>query len=111
MFAYFFLLYADYELYPDTQRFKNRVKFQCIPVVINFVLAVSSFWNGVYFIINENNSYERGSLFYVPVVISSGYMLYILGIIMKYKREIQTIWYTVPSAYCHQQSVFPFYTS
>lgn len=85
--AFIFSLYADYELYPDTVRFKNRLKFLCLPVIVNFGLSISSFWNEIYFKINEHNSYERGALFYIPVLISCGYMLYILSIVMKYKRE------------------------
>ena len=85
--AFVFALYADYELYPDTIRFMRKVKRLCLPIIINIGLSVSSFWNGFYFRINENNGYERGTLFYLPVLISCGYMLYILGIVMKYKRE------------------------
>lgn len=87
MVAFIFALYADYELYPDTIRFKNRLKILCIPIIINVGLSISSFWNQIYFKINEYNSYERGSLFYLPVLISCGYMLYILSIVIKYKRE------------------------
>lgn len=87
MVAFIFTLYADYELYPDTERFKKRFGFYCIPVAVNFVLSVSSFWTECYFKINENNSYIRGSWFYLPVVISCGYMLYILCMLIKYKKN------------------------
>lgn len=85
--AFIFALYVDYELYPDTERFKKRFRFYCIPIIINFILSVSSFWNGIYFRINENNCYERGFLFYIPVLISCGYMVHILFMLIKYKQE------------------------
>lgn len=85
--ASIFGLYVDYELYPDTERFKKRFPFYCMPIVVNTILSVSSFWNGCYFIINENNSYERGSLFYFPILISFGYMMHILYMLIKYKKD------------------------
>jgi len=87
MVAFIFGLYVDYELYPDTERFKKRLPFYCIPIVINAVLSVSSFWTGCYFKINENNQYERGFLFYVPVLISFGYVFHILYMLVEYKKK------------------------
>lgn len=87
MVAFIFGLYVDYELYPDTERFKKRLPYYSVPIVINTFLSIISIWNGWYFKINENNSYERGSLFYVPVVISCGYVLHILWMLIKYKKE------------------------
>ena len=87
MVAFVFTLYVDYEIYPDTERFKKRFWFYCIPQVINIGLAISSFWNGIYFKINENNSYERGSIFYVPLLISFGYVIYILFMLIEHKKK------------------------
>ena len=87
MVAFVFTLYVDYEIYPDTERFKRRFRFYCIPVVINIGLSISSFWNGIYFVINENNSYERGSIFYVPLLISFGYVIYILFMLIEHKKK------------------------
>ena len=87
MVAFIFGLYVDYELYPDTERFKKRFPFYCVPVVINLILSISSFWTGCYFRINESNQYERGTLFYVPILISFGYVLHILYMLIEYKKN------------------------
>lgn len=89
--AFIFGLYVDYELYPDTERFKKRLPFYSIPIIMNAFLSVVSIWNGWYFKINENNSYERGPLFYVPIVIASGYVMHILWMLIKYKKEKKII--------------------
>lgn len=85
--AFIFGLYVDYELYPDTERFKKKVPFYCIPMVVNLIMCIVSFWNGFYFVIDENNSYVRGTLFYLPIVISFGYMMHIFYMLIKYKKE------------------------
>lgn len=87
LIAYIFTLYADYELYPDNNRFKKRAVIYSIPAVVMVVMCVASFWNGWYFVIDENNSYLRGSLFYIPTIISFGYILYILRMLTMYKRN------------------------
>ena len=85
--AYVFTLYADYELYPDNNRFKKRSIIYSIPVVVMVVMCVLSIWNGWYFVIDETNTYSRGNLFYIPTIISFGYILYILRMLTMYKRD------------------------
>lgn len=87
LIAYIFTLYADYELYPDNNRFKKRAVIYSIPAVVMVVMCVASLWNGWYFFIDETNRYVRGSLFYIPTIISFGYILYILRMLTMYKRE------------------------
>lgn len=87
LIAYIFTLYADYELYPDNNRFKKRAVIYSIPAVVMVVMCVASFWNGWYFVIDETNRYMRGSLFYIPTIISFGYILYILRMLTMYKRN------------------------
>lgn len=85
--AFIFALYVDYELYPDTKRFKKRIPFYSIPVIVNGIMSVISIWTKWYFSIDENNSYVRGPLFYIPTVISFGYAMYIFLMLIKYKKE------------------------
>ena len=85
--SFIFCLYVDYELYPDTERFKKRLPFYGLPIIFNFIMCIINVFNGMYYIINENNSYERGPLFFVPIAISFGYMLYILFMLLQYKKK------------------------
>lgn len=87
LIAYIFTLYADYELYPDNNRFKKRAVIYSIPTVIMVVMCVLSLWTGWYFVIDETNTYNRGKLFYIPTIISLGYILYILRMLTMYKRK------------------------
>ena len=87
LIAYIFTLYADYELYPDNNRFKKRAVIYSIPTVIMVVMCILSFWTGWYFVIDETNTYNRGELFYIPTIISLGYILYILRMLTMYKRK------------------------
>ena len=85
--AYLFGLYVDYELYPDTERFRKRFPYYTIPIAFNTFMSIISLWTGWYYRIDEANCYVRGPIFYIPIVISSGYIMYILFMLLKYKKE------------------------
>jgi len=52
-------------------------------------MCILSFWNEWFFGIDDTNTYARGKLFYIPTVISFGYILYSLRMLNMYKRENQ----------------------
>ena len=81
-----FLLYVDYELYPDNKRLKRRLPYYAILATISEVMTISSFWTGWVFIIDENNCYVRGSLFYIHTIFAFIYMLYILYLLIEYRK-------------------------
>ena len=85
--AYLFTLYADYELYPDNNRFKKKVIIYAIPAAVMVLMSVLSLWNHWFFRIDETNSYFRGNLFYIPTVFSFGYVLYVFGMLAAYRRK------------------------
>ena len=85
-----FVMYVDYELYPDNKRFNKRLPYYVILTIIAEIMTFLSFWTGWYFIIDENNYYVRGSLFYLPTVFAFVYMSYILYMLIKYKKENMT---------------------
>lgn len=87
LIAYVFTLYADYELYPDNKRFKKRMVVYSFPAVVMMVMCVLSVWNDWYFVIDDTNTYIRGKLFYIPTLISFGYIFYILCMLGKYRKE------------------------
>lgn len=66
LIGYVFVLYADYELYPDNTRLKRNIMGYSIPAVIMVIMTISSLWNGCYFKINEANAYVRGPFFMYP---------------------------------------------
>lgn len=87
MIAYVFTLYAEYELYPDNYRFKKRAVIYSVPAVIMLVMCILSIWTGWYFEVDATNTYRRGTLFYIPTILSFGYILYILSMLVRYKKE------------------------
>ena len=85
--GFVFTLYVDYELYPDNKRLKRRLPFYAILAVISELMTISSFWTGWIFVVDENNIYSRGSLFYVHTVFAFVYIIYILYLLLKYRRD------------------------
>lgn len=85
--GFFFVMYVDYELFPDNARFKKRLPYYAILAVIAEAMSLMSFWTGWYFVIDETNSYQRGSLFFIPLSFAFIYMLYSLYLLIKYKKE------------------------
>ena len=64
-----------------------KIKYICIPVILNFALLVSSIWTGWIFYVSIDNQYIRGPLFGVYVI------TYILGFILlmisNHKQSLQ----------------------
>lgn len=85
--GFLFALYADFELYPDDERFKRLLPFYSIPEIINIFMCISSVWTGWLYIIDENNCYQRGSLFFVPTIISFVYILWAFVMILHWRKS------------------------
>ena len=84
--GFIFTLYVDYELYPDNKRLKRRLPYYAILATISEVMTFSSFWTGWVFVIDENNSYVRGKLFYIHTIFAFVYMAYILYLLLNYRK-------------------------
>lgn len=85
--AYTFLLYVDYELYPNNQRFRKKVPYYSIPALLMILMCIASIWTKWFFVIDENNFYQRGTYFYIPTIISLGYVLYIFSLMFRYRAN------------------------
>ena len=84
--GFIFTLYVDYELYPDNKRLKRRLPYYAILAVMSEIMTFSSFWTGWVFRIDEYNRYVRGSLFYIHTVFAFVYMMYILYLLIDYRK-------------------------
>lgn len=85
--AYLFALYVEFELYPDNERFRKVFRYYTIPEIINVVMSIASFWTGWHFVIDENNFYHRGNLFFVPTIITLGYILWSCILILYWQKN------------------------
>lgn len=65
----------------------KKLKYFCIPVILNFVLLILSSWSGLIFFVSADNQYMRGPLFSVYVI------TYLLGLflllISNYHQSLQ----------------------
>ena len=84
--GFVFVAYVDFELYPDSKRLKRRLPYYSILAVISEIMVFSSFWTKWVFVIDENNCYRRGDLFYIHTIFAFIYMAFILYLLFDYKK-------------------------
>lgn len=85
--GFVFVSYVDFELYPDSKRLKRRLPYYSILAVISEIMVFSSFWTNWVFVIDENNCYQRGDLFYIHTIFAFAYMAFILHLLIDYKKN------------------------
>jgi hypothetical protein len=72
----FFWLVFTYIWLRKTTIFRRIVLFALIvPVILNILIVIASAFTPSAFYINENNVYERGPLFWYPVIVANGYLV------------------------------------
>lgn len=82
-------LFVDYWVYHNKVRIRNIVLIFLIPLVFNAVISFASPFTGSIFTILSGNIYQRGPLFFVPVVITYLFLLYSFIFIMLNRRRIR----------------------
>lgn len=78
---YFMLLFQN-------QHYKRKL-LTMLPWVVNLLVVISSYFNGLIFQVNQNNEYARGSLFCLSVMFCAFYcvLLFIEVFTSHFKRE------------------------
>ncbi len=66
----------------------GRRKPWIIPLYINMILCVSSYWTGFIFNIDPLNQYIRGSIFFIPTAISMFYYGLVIYEILKNRAKV-----------------------
>ena len=69
------VLYVRYQVYKDEKKALKMLIPISIPVVINAVLAIASRFNGLLYYFDENNEYQRGSLFWLYTLMCVSYLI------------------------------------
>ncbi|MCE5329895.1 GGDEF domain-containing protein [bacterium] len=82
-------LFADFRIYRDEKRFQKRLLPLLIPLFVNAILTILSFFKDVFFYIDANNIYHRGKLFFVFVIIGYFYFIYTFVQIILKRRMIR----------------------
>lgn len=68
-------LYVDFYIHRDVKRLKKITPLASIPAVISMVLTLASLFTNAVFIIDKNNVYNRGKLFWMIAVLYYSYFV------------------------------------
>ncbi|MHB1316138.1 MAG: diguanylate cyclase domain-containing protein [Christensenellales bacterium] len=83
----------------DTVPLKNRIVF-IIPIAINTIMTLASPFFGFVFSISETNIYQRGPLFYVPMLITYLYILFSFIMLTLNRKKIMRQEYIAMHIFC-----------
>ena len=68
-------LYADFYIHRDIKRLKKIIPIVSIPAIISMLITISSVFMDGIFIIDENNVYKRGKLFWLAATLYYSYFV------------------------------------
>lgn len=82
-------MYADYQIYREEKHIKKLLLPMTIPLLINLLFALLSAFYGLIFVIDQNNVYHRGPLFYLMVSICYFYLFYSLIFVIRKRKSVE----------------------
>lgn len=83
------LLYADYQIFHNENKVKNKQKVLVIFLLLNLLMCIVSLFSKGFFYVDENNIYHRGPYFAMHVVYCYGLLIYSLLLIIKNRPFIE----------------------
>ena len=83
------LLYAHFQVFHDERVLKSWTYPLLAINGINLMLLIMTQFSGWYYTIDLNNIYHRGSLFWIPVMMSAGLMLVSFMLIVFNRKRIE----------------------
>jgi diguanylate cyclase (GGDEF)-like protein len=84
--AWYFLIRSFITTNVETT--KNQKILIIVPIVMNAIMTLTTPLNGYYFFVSSSNVYSRGAYFFIPVVLTYGYLLLGLLHIFLHKKNI-----------------------
>lgn len=88
IFAYSWVIYADYKLFTDMERIKRIYPFVGIPAMLIIIGYLINLATPVFFVIDEYNIYRRTSLFPVAYAVIYFYLAYGVVLICSYRKKV-----------------------
>ncbi|MGI6688175.1 MAG: GGDEF domain-containing protein [Christensenellales bacterium] len=88
MFAYFWTIYADYKLFANCKRIKRIYPFVAIPAMLTIICCLINLVTPVFFMVDQNNIYQRTDLFVIPYAVAYSYMAYGVILIYLYRKKV-----------------------
>ena len=73
----------------DLKKLKWRWALFLAPFIINIILSILSYWFDIFFTINEENIYTRGKLFHIETIISYGYLLASIILVIIVRKQMK----------------------
>ena len=88
VFAYSLVVYADYKLFTDIKRIRRIYPVVAIPAALVIIGCLINLATPVFFAVDQNNVYQRTSLYIIPYVIVYSYMAYGVILIYWYRKKV-----------------------
>lgn len=90
--SFLYYVFVNYWISPNKNVHYSKKKWFLLPMLFNLLVCfVNLFQGGLIFSITESNSYERGSLFFVPFFTTLFYLIATFLFIIKNKRNIMKL--------------------
>lgn len=87
--GFLWMLYAYDFIYHNKKAFRRLFIVGIFPVIINILLSFASVSYGYLFIIGENNSYQRGQLFYLVPIFAFSYTIVSFFMVFLCRKRLQ----------------------
>lgn len=88
IFAYLWIIYADYKLFTDMNRIKRIYPFMALPAILIIIGCLINLATPVFFMVDEYNIYHRADLFFVPYIATYFYVAYGVVLIYAYRKKV-----------------------
>lgn len=87
LFAYLWTVYADYKIFEDKSRIRNRKLLILLPGIAVITGSVINLFYPLFYKISERNVYERSGLYVIPYIVTYFYLAYGMYLIWKYRGK------------------------
>lgn len=88
VFAYSWVIYADYKLFADGSRIKRIYPFVAIPALLIIIGCIINLVTPVFFSVDEHNVYQRTNMFILPYAVTYFYLAYGVVLIYSHRKKV-----------------------
>jgi diguanylate cyclase (GGDEF)-like protein len=86
--AYCWVLYIDHHMLKTAAKLHKHKIILSLPLLVNSILSILTFFFPIFFLVDSNNSYVRGDYFLVSFILTYIYLIYSVFLIVKDKNKI-----------------------
>ena len=84
----FWVLYANFQIFHDEDRITRLTRVLSIPLVINGIISFLSVFNGYFFVLDDQNIYSRGDLYFLHLALCVVLLLFPFPALFRNKKNI-----------------------